>query len=69
LAVDAQEAEVVRFIFRSYLSEAVGVKELACRLRNQGIPTRKGAEWCFTTIRGILSNRCLLDTFASIGAV
>jgi hypothetical protein len=59
LAIDPQEAEVVRSVFHGYLSEAVGVKELARRLRDQGIPTRKGAEWCFTTVRGILTNSML----------
>ncbi len=59
LAIDPPEAEVVRQLFRSYLSESVGMKELACRLRDQSIPTRKGADWCFTTIRGILSNPML----------
>lgn len=60
LAIDPPEAEVVRSLFREYLSEAVGVKELAHRLREQGVPTRKGAEWCFTTIRGILTNPMLV---------
>jgi site-specific DNA recombinase len=60
LAVDPNEAEVVRSLFESYLSEAVGVKELASRLREQGVPTRKGAEWCFTTVRGILTNSMLV---------
>src|SRR6202453_263211 len=60
LAVNPNEAEVVRSLFESYLSEAVGVKELASRLREQGVPTRKGAEWCFTTVRGILTNSMLV---------
>jgi site-specific DNA recombinase len=60
VAIDPKEAEVVRSLFRDYLSEAVGVKELASRLREQGVPTRKGADWCFTTIRGILTNPMLV---------
>jgi hypothetical protein len=55
LAVEPGEAEVIRSLYRDYLSESVGVKELASRLRKQGVPTRKGAEWSFTTV-------ILLDT-------
>jgi hypothetical protein len=59
LVIDAQEAEIIHQLFHGYLSEAVGVKELARRLRDQGVPTRKGADWCFTTIRSILTNPML----------
>lgn len=59
LAIHPNEAEVIRFVIETYLSESVGVKELARRLRGRGVPTRKGADWSFTTVRGILVNEML----------
>lgn len=60
LAIRPEEAEVVRFLFTTYLSESVGMKELARRLRQKSIPTRLGRPWQFTTLRGILTNRMLV---------
>ena len=57
LAIQPEEAEVVRFLFTNYLSESIGMKELARRLRQKNIPTRLGRPWQFTTLRGILTNR------------
>ncbi len=56
LAIDPNEADVVRFVFRTYLAEAVGFKELARRLKGRGAATREGAPWSFTTVRSILTN-------------
>jgi len=56
LAVNSQEAEVVRQVFAWYLGESVGVKEIARRLREKAMPTRKGGDWTFTTVRRILVN-------------
>lgn len=56
LAIHPEEAEIVRFIFNSYLSESIGLKEVARRVRDRGVPTRLGGEWGFSTVRGILTN-------------
>jgi site-specific DNA recombinase len=60
LAIQPEEAEVVRFLFTNYLSESIGMKELARRLRQKNIPTRLGRPWQFTTLRGILTNRMVV---------
>lgn len=56
LAVHDEEAETVRFVFDSYLAESIGLKEVARRLRDRGIPTRQGGPWGFGTVRSILLN-------------
>ncbi len=60
LAIQPEEAEVVRFLFTTYLAESIGMKELARRLREKGTPTRQGGPWQFTTLRGILTNRMVV---------
>jgi site-specific DNA recombinase len=58
LAVDNQESKIVRDIFRVYLSENVGYKEIAKRMQRRGVPTRQGKPWSFVTIANcILPNR------------
>lgn len=60
LAVHPVEAETVRFIFQTYLAEAVGQREIARRLRDRGTPTRLGGPWCGGSVRSILVNRMLI---------
>lgn len=60
LAIHPEEAATVRFIFESYLSESISLKEVASRVRARGVPTRLGGPWGFTTVRSILTNRMLL---------
>jgi len=55
LAVKEDEASVVRWVFQSYASEAIGVKELAHRMRARGIPTRKAPYWSHVSVRDILT--------------
>jgi site-specific DNA recombinase len=57
VAVRPDEAEVVRSIVAMFLSESVGMKVLARRLQDRGVPTRRGARWSFTTVRSMLTNR------------
>ena len=59
LAVDPAEVDVVRDLIKTYLNESIGMKALANRLNAKAIPTRKGARWSFTTVRGILTNAML----------
>ena len=56
IALHPDEAPVVRWVVDTYTSETIGIKEIARRLRQKGIPTRKGAEWSFTSVRSILTN-------------
>ncbi len=60
LHIHPEEAETVRYVFRSYLGESIGLKEVARRVRERGVPTRLGGPWGFTTIRGILTNRMVI---------
>ena len=60
LAIHPDEAATVRFVFYSYLSESISLKEVANRVRDRGVPTRLGGPWGFTTVRGILTNRMLI---------
>ncbi|HUU96945.1 MAG TPA: recombinase family protein, partial [Phycisphaerae bacterium] len=56
LAVKEDEASVVRWVFQVYTTEAVGLKEVAHRLRARGIPTRRAPYWSHVSVRGILTN-------------
>ncbi|GMU39069.1 MAG: hypothetical protein AMXMBFR22_32600 [Phycisphaerae bacterium] len=60
LAIHEEEAETVRFVFQTYLAESIGLKEVARRVRERGVPTRLGGPWGFGTIRSILTNRMLV---------
>lgn len=59
LAIHPEEAETVRFVFHTYLAESIGLKEVARRVRERGVPTRLGGPWGFGTIRSILTNSML----------
>ncbi len=56
LKVNPEEAEVVRFIFTTYVSESVGLRQIANRLRDRGVPTRRGPFWAHVNVRQILTN-------------
>lgn len=60
LAIHPEEAATVRYVFESYDSETISLKEVANRVRDRGVPTRLGGPWGFTTVRSILTNRMLL---------
>lgn len=60
LAVHPEEAETVRFVFQTYLAESIGLKEVARRVRERGVPTRLGGPWGFGTVRSILTNAMLI---------
>ncbi len=55
LAPEASEAEVVRLIFRRFLS-GEGTRRIATALNQRGVPTRHGGPWISTTISQILQN-------------
>jgi site-specific DNA recombinase len=62
-----EEAVVVRYIFRLYLSENLGVRKIAARLNDEGIPTRRGGRWSMVTVRDILRNRAYLGHYSRFG--
>ena len=62
-----QEAVVVRYIFRLYLQDGLGIRRIAGQLNTEEIPTRRGGRWSMVTVRDILRNRVYLGTYARFG--
>ncbi|WP_242822071.1 recombinase family protein [Ethanoligenens harbinense] len=56
IAVNEQEAEVVRLIFQKYVREGYGAQRLAHYLSDEGIHTRQGEGFVNTSINTILKN-------------
>ncbi len=61
------EAIVVRYIFRLYLQEGMGIRKIAGQLNEEGIPTRRGGRWSMVSIRDLLRNRSYLGTYTRFG--
>lgn len=62
-----EEAVVVRYIFRLYLQEEMGIRRIAGQLNAEEIPTRRGGRWSMVTVRDILRNRAYLGTYTRFG--
>jgi site-specific DNA recombinase len=62
-----EEASVVRYIFRLYVHEGLGVRLVARRLNEEGNRTRRGGNWSMVTIRDLLRNRAYVGTYARFG--
>jgi site-specific DNA recombinase len=62
-----EEAVVVRYIFRLYLQEGLGIRRIAGQLNAEEIPTRRGGRWSMVTVRDILRNRVYLGTYTRFG--
>jgi hypothetical protein len=62
-----EEAQVVRYIFRLYLQEGLGVRKIAGQLNAEGLKTRRGGPWSMVTVRDILRNRVYLGTYSRFG--
>jgi DNA invertase Pin-like site-specific DNA recombinase len=67
LELVAEEAVVVRYIFRLYLHESLGIRLIARRLNEEGLRTRRGGNWSMVSIRDILRNRVYLGTYSRFG--
>ncbi len=62
-----EEGIVVRYIFRLYLQEAMGIRKIAGQLNKEEIPTRRGGKWSMVSIRDLLRNRSYLGTYTRFG--
>ena len=62
-----EEAVVVRYIFRLYLQEGLGIRRIARCLNEEAIKTRRGGNWSMVSIRDILRNRAYLGTYTRFG--
>ncbi len=67
LEVVPQEAQVVRYIFRLYLRDGLGIRLIARRLNEEDLRTRRGGLWSMVTVRDILRNRAYLGTYTRFG--
>ncbi len=62
-----EEAVVVRYIYRLYLNEGMGIRLIARRLNGEDLKTRRGGNWSMVSIRDILRNRAYLGTYSRFG--
>lgn len=62
-----EEAVVVRYMFRLYLQETMGIRKIAGQLNEENIPTRRGGRWSMVSIRDLLRNRSYLGTYTRFG--
>jgi len=67
LEIVPEEAVVVRYIFRLYLQDQLGIRLIARRLNQEGLKTRRGGNWSMVSIRDILRNRVYLGTYSRFG--
>ena len=67
LEVVDDEAVVVRYIFRLYLHDGLGIRLIARRLNEEGLQTRRNRAWSMVSIRDILRNRAYLGTYQRLG--
>jgi DNA invertase Pin-like site-specific DNA recombinase len=61
------EAVVVRYIFRLYLQEHMGIRKIAGQLNSETILTRRGGQWSMVSVRDLLRNRVYLGTYTRFG--
>ena len=62
-----EEAAIVRYIFRLYMHEGIGVRLISRRLNEEELKTRRGGNWSMVSIRDILRNRAYLGTYNRFG--
>ncbi|HUF53982.1 MAG TPA: recombinase family protein [Dehalococcoidia bacterium] len=67
LVVVPEEGSVVRFIFRLYLKDGLGIRRIARRLNEEDLRTRRGGLWSMVTVRDILRNRAYVGTYSRFG--
>jgi DNA invertase Pin-like site-specific DNA recombinase len=62
-----EESVVVRYIFRLYLQEGMGIRKIAGQLNSENVLTRRGGRWSMVTVRDILRNRAYLGHYSRFG--
>lgn len=67
LVVVAEEGSVVRYIFRLYLKDGLGIRRIARRLNQEELRTRRNGLWSMVTVRDILRNRVYVGTYSRFG--
>lgn len=67
LQVVPEEGSVLRYIFRLYLKDGLGIRRIARRLNEEAIRTRRGWLWSMVTVRDLLRNRAYLGTYSRFG--
>jgi site-specific DNA recombinase len=67
LEIVPEEATVVRYIYRLYLRDGLGIRLIARRLNEENMRTRRGGLWSMVTVRDILRNRTYLGTYSRFG--
>jgi site-specific DNA recombinase len=67
LVVVPEEGSVVRYIFRLYLKDGLGIRRIARRLNEEGLRTRRDGLWSMVTVRDILRNRAYVGTYSRFG--
>jgi len=67
LQIVAEEGSVVRYIFRLYLKDGLGIRRIARRLNEDGLRTRRGLLWSMVTVRDLLRNRAYVGTYSRFG--
>jgi site-specific DNA recombinase len=63
----AEEGSVVRYIFKLYLKDGLGIRRISRRLNEDNIKTRRGGLWSMVTVRDILRNRVYVGTYSRFG--
>jgi DNA invertase Pin-like site-specific DNA recombinase len=67
LVVVPEEGSIVRYIFRLYLKDGLGIRRIARRLNEENLTTRRGGLWSMVTVRDILRNRAYVGTYSRFG--
>jgi site-specific DNA recombinase len=67
LVVVSEEGSVVRYIFRLYIKDGLGIRRIARRLNEEGLRTRRNGLWSMVTVRDILRNRAYVGTYSRFG--
>lgn len=60
---DPERVATIRWIFETYAETDIGLRTMADRLNNRGLPGPGGDKWWMNTIREILKNEAYVGTF------
>ncbi len=57
LKMNEDEAKIVKRIYEIYASGDIGIRKVGKKLEEEGILTKKGETFAYSTIKNILTNR------------